>query len=135
MSQARQNATNAAGQQANANLQGYSNYGFQQGLKDLSANSQLGLIGNQARSAESVLPYELQSAANADSGLASLGSLLGTAGSLAGLYGVTKAPGTLTPLSQIGQYPGTQQMLNGVFNNAQNANTFGNLGTLNYLGF
>ena len=79
-------------QNANAALQGYSNYGFQQGLKDQSIGSQLGVLNNQARSSASVLPYEVQQASTSQSGLNSLGQLMSIAGMLTGLYGLTSAP-------------------------------------------
>lgn len=88
-----QDAQNQRGAQANAGLQGYGNFTLQQGLKDLSANSQLGLLGNQAAASERVLPYMLQQAANSQAPLAGIGSLLGTAGQLVGIGSLTGAFG------------------------------------------
>lgn len=98
-----QQAKNAQQQGASAALRGYSNIGLQQALKDLSANSQLGLIGNQARSSASVFPYLLQGASQSRSGEASLGSLLGSLGTLTGLGSAAGLFGSAaTPSSTIG---------------------------------
>jgi hypothetical protein len=78
---------------SNAALQGYSNYGLQQYLKDLSAGSQLGLISNQAQQSENVLPVELQQASQSQQGLSSLGQLLSAAGMLTGIGSMTGAFG------------------------------------------
>ena len=82
--QARNNMSNMA----NANLQGYGNYGLQQHLKDLQAGSQLGVIGNEAQQSAGVLPTELAQARQSQAGLSSIGQLLSTVGSLAGMYGL-----------------------------------------------
>ena len=97
---ARQNMSN----QAAAGYQGRSNFPLQQYLKDLSANSQLGLIGNQAQQSESVLPYELSQAQNSYGWLSGLGGLLGTAGSLVGMSGLASAGAGAGAASSSGDY-------------------------------
>lgn len=72
---------------ANAALQGYGTSDVAQSIKDLSARSQLGQIGNFSQSSENVLPLELQAAANKNATMKGIGSLLGTAGGLVSLYG------------------------------------------------
>ena len=81
--QARQSNSN----QAAANLGGYSNYPLQQYLSNLNANSNLGLISNQAQGAYSTLGPLLSQAQQSQQGLQALGSLLGTSGNLTGLMG------------------------------------------------
>jgi hypothetical protein len=78
--------------QQNADWRGYGNIGLQQGLKDLQAGSQLGLLNNQAQASNAVLPLELQSAAHSQDMLANIGKLLNVGGSLIGLSGLTSAP-------------------------------------------
>jgi len=78
-------ATLGAGQQSNATLQGYGNYGLQQWLKDQSIGSQLGVNNMNAQRSAQVLPMELQQASQSQQGLASLGKLLSAAGLLTGL--------------------------------------------------
>ena len=80
-------------------LQGYQSSDVAQSLKNLEANTRLGQISDFAKSSERVLPMELQSASHSQDTLKGIGSLLSTAGSLAGLYGVmspTAAPAALT---------------------------------------
>jgi hypothetical protein len=100
-----QQAKNQLAQGANADLQGYSNIGLQQGLKDQSANSQLGVIGTDASRSASIFSTLLQNAQNSSSGEASIGSLLSTLGSV---LGMASATGLLskaaTPASTLGSY-------------------------------
>lgn len=92
-------------QGANADLQGYSNIGVQQGLKDQSVNSQLGVIGTNARRSASIFPTLLQNAQISANGEASIGSLLSTLGSI---LGMASATGLLskaaTPTSTLGSF-------------------------------
>jgi hypothetical protein len=74
-------------QQANAALQGYQNVGLQQFLANQRANQNLGIISGLAGSRAAITPFLLQGAQNQGQNLAAVGSLLGTAGSLAGVYG------------------------------------------------
>lgn len=99
---ANQVARQGLANKAYSEFKGYSNYPLQQYIKDLSAGSQLGLIGSEAQASEGVLPYELQQAAQSQQGLEALGSLLQMGGMLTGLSGLLKAPtalgnGALTP--------------------------------------
>lgn len=80
--------------QANANLQGLSEYQLQQHIKDVLTGAQLGVIGGFAQQNAGVLPYQLQDASQAGAGLSGIGSLLGTAGSLAALGGGMGIGGT-----------------------------------------
>jgi len=80
-------------------LQGYQSSDTAQALKNLEANTRLGQISDYAKASERVLPLELQAASQSQDTLKGIGSLLSTAGSLAGLYGVmspTAAPAALT---------------------------------------
>lgn len=70
----------------NAENQGYGNFGLQQYLKDLTANQQIGAIGNMAGRSQGILPYEVQAASQSWGGLHALGTALQAAGSLAGIY-------------------------------------------------
>ena len=96
--QARNNMSNMA----NANLQGYGNYGLQQHLKDLQAGSQLGVIGNEAQQSAGVLPTELAQARQSQAGLSSIGQLLSTVGSLAGMYGLMSPAAAAPTAAQFG---------------------------------
>lgn len=98
--QAKQGMSNKAA----STLGGYGNFGLQQNIKDLQANSQLGLISGQARQSANVLPYELQQAQNSEQGLQSIGSLMSMAGMLAGLGGMMMPAGAALPASQTGAW-------------------------------
>jgi hypothetical protein len=92
-------------QGANADLQGYSNIGVQQGLKDQSVNSQLGVIGTNARRSASIFPTLLQNAQISANGEASIGSLLSTLGSFLGLASATGLLSkAATPTSTLGSF-------------------------------
>ncbi len=91
-----QTAKNQLSNTAAANIGGYSNYGLQQYLKDLQAQSQLGVINKNAQGWANILPAQLQQASQSQSGLSALGSLLGTGGLLAGLSGLGAAPAAST---------------------------------------
>lgn len=78
--------------QNNAALQGYSNIGLQQGLKDQLAQSQLGLVNTNAGRSASVLPYELQQAQGVGAPWEGAGSLLSAAGMVTGLSGLGAVP-------------------------------------------
>lgn len=88
---ARANMSNAAA----APLFGYNNALTQMGNNQMLTGTNLGLISNEAQRSQSVLPLELQSASQADAGLSGIGSLLGTAGKLWGMYN-TFNPAPLT---------------------------------------
>ena len=84
---ARTQARVGQSQQANAALQGYQNLTLQQFLANQRAQQNLGVIGGLAGSRAAITPYQLQGEQNRGQQLASVGSLLGTAGTLAGVYG------------------------------------------------
>jgi hypothetical protein len=102
---ARQGLSNASA----SNYFGQSNYPLQQYLKDLQANSQLGVIGNQSQQAARNFPTYLQAAGQAGQGLQAAGSLLGSFGGLLGA-GLSSAAPAVT--SNYMAYPGTASMLN-----------------------
>lgn len=105
-----QNALNVNSNQANAGLQGYSNYGLQQYLKDLQAKNSLGVINNNAQGWANILPYQLQNAATSQQGLTDIGSLLGAVGGPLAAYGFAN-PAMVsggTDLSQLFNLPGGQ---------------------------
>jgi hypothetical protein len=72
---------------AQAKLQGYSEWDLQQQIKDLQANGQLGVIATNARNTANLLPYQLQAAQHAGDAWTGVGSLLSTAGGVAGSLG------------------------------------------------
>lgn len=80
-------------------LQGYQASDVAQSLKDLEAKTRLGQISDYARASERVLPLELQAASQSQDTLKGIGSLLSTAGGLAGLYG---ALGAAAPAASAG---------------------------------
>lgn len=75
---------------AAAGLQGYPNMSLQQWMNNQNTQNQLGVISNLSNNAASILPYQLQGAQASTADMAALGSLLGTGGSLLGMYGATK---------------------------------------------
>lgn len=83
--------------QAQARLQGYTEWDLQQAIKNMSANRQLGVIGTNAHRSAGVSPYEIQQASHAGDTLSGIGSLLGlagtTVGALGGLSGMGSAAG------------------------------------------
>lgn len=83
----RDQATMALSNASRAANTGYNELPLQQWLSNQNANQKLGAIGSIAGQSAGVLPYELQSAQNSWSGLAGAGSLLGSLGSLASIYG------------------------------------------------
>lgn len=100
-----------------AALQGYSEWDLQQAIKDLSANSQLGIINRNAAGAASILPYQMQQASHAGDALSGVGSLLGSAGGLVGLYGATSGLGAAaTAPVNAGQYGSLGLTTPGTFN-------------------
>lgn len=77
---------------AQASFMGLSEWQLQQLIKNMRARQRLGLIGTVSADSASVNPYEVQHASQAGDTLSGIGSLLGTAGSLVGMYGMG-APG------------------------------------------
>jgi len=84
---ARTQARIGQSQQAQAALQGYNNATLQQILANQRAQQNLGVISGMASSRSAITPFLLQGAQQQGQNLAAVGSLLGTAGSLAGIYG------------------------------------------------
>lgn len=102
-----QQAKNQLAQGANAQLQGYGNIGLSQYLKDLQANSQLGVIGTQAQRSAQAFPTLLQGAANSSQNEASWGKILSTLGALTGVGSSVGLFGNAaTPAYTVGQYGG-----------------------------
>ena len=75
-----------------APLQGYNDWQVGQWIKNLQTQTGLNQLQNFSQSRNSVLPLQLAGDRNSESGLMGLGSLLSTAGGLAGLFGATAAP-------------------------------------------
>jgi hypothetical protein len=91
---AQQGVRQGLSNQAAQNMAGYQTYGIDQAIKDLQANSQLGVIGNEAQSAASIMPVQLQQASQRGQPLQAAGGLLGSLGELGGLYNLTGNPRT-----------------------------------------
>jgi hypothetical protein len=72
---------------AQATLQGYGNFNLQQWLAAQKARQDLGVISGLAGSRSAITPYLLSGAQQSGQDMAAVGSLLGTAGQLAGVYG------------------------------------------------
>jgi len=109
-----QQVKNQLAQGANADLQGYNNIGLQQYLKDLSTKSQLGVIGTNASRSASIFPTLLQNAGQSSSNEASIGSLLGSLGSILGIgSAVGLFGGAAAPTSTIDWQSALQQPLTG----------------------
>lgn len=73
--------------QAQAALQGYGNMALQSWLAQQTGQQNLSVISNLASSRAAITPFLLQNAQQKGADMAAIGSLLGTAGSLAGVYG------------------------------------------------
>jgi hypothetical protein len=80
---ATQAAENTTSNQADAAMQGYSNYGLQQYLKDLQAKNQLGVINQNAQGWAGILPYQVQAAQQSQQGMTDIGQLLSALGGAA----------------------------------------------------
>lgn len=85
--QARNEADIGRAQQAEAELQGFGNLTQQQWLRNLATLNQLGVLQNFSRGSVGVVPYQIQAAMQPGQNLQAVGSLLGTGGTLAGMYG------------------------------------------------
>lgn len=81
---------------AQARAGGYQDWGIEQNVKNRRANEKIGMESTNARNSASVNQLELQDASQEGAGLAQIGSLLGAAGSVAGMYGAT-APAAKNP--------------------------------------
>src|SRR5882724_935132 len=90
---AEQTTRNQLFNQSAAPLQGYNNFSMQQAIQNLLAQQNLGVVSGNAQASAGVLPLELQQAAQSQQGLAGLGSLLSSAGGLAGIYGAYNGGG------------------------------------------
>ncbi len=91
VSEERAGAQNQAARVSQANLGGISEWDINQWIKNLRAQQQLGHIANFARGSANVMPWEIQAASNSRAGEHALGTGLGLAGSLLGLYGAGAA--------------------------------------------
>jgi len=76
---------------------GWNESSLQQSIKDILTNSQLGVIGQQAKISAAPLPYEIQQAGQSWDWLKALGMAGQSAGGLAGMYGMLKSPSTPQP--------------------------------------
>lgn len=75
---------NKLASQANANMQGYSEWDLQQMIKNMRTNQNLSVISGESKNSESLLPGDLAGASNAGAGLAGLGSIVGGLGKTIG---------------------------------------------------
>ncbi|MDE2097298.1 MAG: hypothetical protein KGL39_08655 [Patescibacteria group bacterium] len=119
-----QAARNALAQASDAQAQGYSNIGLQQGIKDLLTNSQLGLINTEAARSAQYFPQILEAAGQSEQGLSAAGGLLG---SLGALLGVGSAVGAFGQSANATQQALQQANTMDILNNA--ANAYGNWGS------
>lgn len=81
--------------QASAALQGYPNMSLLQWLNNAETDRLLGVNNNLSASNARILPYQLQGAQASAADMAALGSLLGTGGSLLGMWGATQPQSTV----------------------------------------
>ena len=95
--------------QSNAQLQGYNNYALQQALNQIALKTRLGVLGSQAQSEQSVLPFKLDQAKQTGAGLSGAGQLvsegggvLGVLGGLGGLGSAAMAAPTAGQISALG---------------------------------
>jgi hypothetical protein len=70
---------------AKAKLAGFNDVGFENAISNARTNQDLARIANFAKGSSDVLPYELEAAAQKGRGLRTLGSVLSTAGTVAGI--------------------------------------------------
>lgn len=105
-------ATTSNLNQAAAKLAGYGSWENAQSIADQNTNNQLGVINSQANAWQPVLSSQLSDAQSSQGGEAAAGSLLSSAGGIAGAYGA--ASPYLTALRQYtnqinGTMPGSNQ--------------------------
>lgn len=91
---------------ANAQNQGYSQWGVNQAIQNMLAGQQIGLVNNQASQLYGTYGANMNQAAQSSSGLSGIGSILGTLGTAVGVGGNTLY-GKQPPLSYgtTGQVP------------------------------
>lgn len=70
---------------AEGRLQGYGDWNLSNALNNAEASRQIGLRGNLMQGSAQVLPYEMQAAAHKGDNLRTLGTVLSSLGSVAGL--------------------------------------------------
>ena len=94
------------GQQADAASygQGLHNYALQQWLSNMNVGNKLGSINTLSEGSAQAAPYLAQLAQQKSAGLSAIGSLLSTAGGVAGMYGAVNNPAggggsSLTPIA------------------------------------
>lgn len=85
---ARAGITNAAA----AGNMGYSEYALQQAINNLLTRQRLGLVSNLSGSSAGLAGLDIAHGAQSGASLQGVGSLLGTAGYLGGLYGASRPP-------------------------------------------
>lgn len=76
--------------QAAAPIMGMEDWQTKQAIDDLKTRTMLGQNNQFSQQTASLLPYQLQAASQSQSGLDSVGSLLGTVGGLVGEWGATQ---------------------------------------------
>lgn len=84
-------------------------------INNADTNTGLGVLNNFSRQDASILPLEMEVAGQAGSNLSTWGGIVGALGSAAGSIGngLSATGSRITPLSEVGNYPGTASMLNG----------------------
>lgn len=120
------NTWNALNAKSAATEGSYGDWQNQQAIKNANAAQQLGVQNNFSQGDAALLPTELEVASHKGDALSGWGSIVSSLGSLAGYankFGNFNQPTTTTPISQLGNYPGTNAMLTGAAN-AQNEGSF-----------
>ena len=75
-----------------SNLMGFSEWELQRAIENLLAQQQMNLAQNYAGGSQNILPLELDAASRAGQSLQGMGSLLSTAGMMAGLGSAISSP-------------------------------------------
>lgn len=104
---AQQRVQASVGQQARSQAasQGYKDWGLQQWLKNMDVNRQLGTINTLSAGSAQAAPTLAQLAAGNSANMAGMGSLLSTAGGLAGLYAAVNPGFGLGVQTQVPKMP------------------------------
>lgn len=120
------NTWNALNAKSAATEGSYGDWQNQQAIKNANTAQKLGVVNNFSQGDAALLPTELQVASQKGDALSGWGSIVSSLGSLAGYankFGSFGQPSAATPISQIGNYPGTNAMLTGAAN-GENEGTF-----------
>lgn len=92
---------------AQAGLQGVQSFNLQQWLRNMTAQSKLGVTNNLSQSSAALTPT-LTQLAGSDNTLAGIGSILGTVGNLASVYGALQPSTFAGKIGAMGPVKGTQ---------------------------